>query len=460
MKLMRKKSTISREMVTYLLKSFKPCSFLILLASLIVLQGCLSNIVSHVRSEGYSNTSKPIFTPDIEDPLHAPMIGSTIKSLVETPEGNFLAATERGWMLFDHQFRVQQSALFEQEYVAVKAISTDHEQWVYGTRPSDSKSSLSEHHVYGLDDSSLTYSFSCSPSRSVWWSGHYVVDLEGDGHSSLALLCWSEDLHYYIAFLDLRDGAVSRVEVPFLPLRAFLTTMSDGRQSFNLMRSYPLVRYGRDIDTPTPIYQSVDTQRWSKVVVSMKLAVTDTISKQYLMIEEFLTSRELNDKELQLLSTVYPGNILLRWEFDGTLQDWWYFDIKKNFRTVSTWLDLSRLRAGTEDATKIAVLYGWGHWCQWEACGYGIFQLKTDGDYKLIDFTADPIDAILVTTDDRLVATWSGKVYVYDLDSIRTDIPWQETIIPAEHLDWITGKSGLSESSIRETYMISNGRGQ
>ncbi len=439
--------------VLKLLKSFKACSCLFLIATLTLLQGCLGNIVSHYKSVGYQSKSEPVFIPDIENELHAPLTDSTIKSLIETPDGMLLAATENGWLLFDREFRVQDSLLFSQKYTSTRAIATGQSLWVYGSRPSSVEGSLSEHHIYRLNDPTPVYTYQCSNTR-VWWSS-YVVDLDGDGHSSLALPCRGDELHDYVAFMSLRDGRVSEVDVPFKPLKAFLSEASNGRRTLNLMRSYPLVHYARDIDTPSPIYRSLNTQKSDKVLVSIEETLSGTYEKKLSTVDKFLSLQDMNDKDLVIYDSVYPGGILLRWEFDGDLRDWWYFDLERNFRSVGKWLDLSR-RTEIEDQSIIAVLYGWGHWCQWAPCGYAILQLNTDGDYKLIDFTIDPVDSILVTTDYRLVATWGGKIYEYDLDTIRSDIPWQNSLIPSKHLAWMSERSGIAESEIRETYEISD----
>lgn len=343
----------------YPLNRFRALFFIILLATFVCLPGCLGSIASHYETQGYTSPSKPVFVPDAESPKHAPLIDSTIKSLVETRNGQFLGATEFGWLLFDHEFQLQESALFGQRYASVTAISTIHGKWVYGARSSDLDQSLTEHHVYRLDDPNPVYSYQCSTASNVWWSGHYVLDMSGDGHSSLALLCGSEEPDHYIAFLSLRDGLVSRVEVPFKPLRAFLSTNVDGKQSINFMRSFPSVHYARDIDTPSPIHRSLDNQSASKVVLSIESTTSEENVKRYSTIERFLTPPDLNDKELLVLDAVYPGRIFLSWNFDGTLQNWWYFDLKKSFRLVSDWLDLARIRPESEDESKIAVLYGW-----------------------------------------------------------------------------------------------------
>ena len=390
-----KPKDISRRVVK-LLESLKTCSCLFLIATLTLLHGCVGNIVSHYKSAGFQSTSEPVFIADTENELHAPLADSTIKSMVETPDGNFLAATENGWLLFDREFRVQDSVLFNQKYTSARAIATEQALWVFGSKPSSVEESLSEHHVYRLNDSTPVYTFQCRTAR-VWWSS-YIVDLDGDGHSSLAVPCRSDEHHYYVALMSLRDGGISEVDVPFSPTKAFLSEVSNGRQTLNLMRSYPLVHYARDIDTPSPIYRSLDTQNADKVLVSIEETLSGTYSKTFSTIDKFLSLQHLNDRELLIFDTVYPGWILLRWEYDGDLRDWWYFDLERNFRSVVKWLDLSR-RAEFEDDSVIAVLYGWGHWCQWAPCGYAILQLNTDGDYKLIDFTIDPVDSILVTTD-------------------------------------------------------------
>ena len=439
--------------VLLLVQSFKPCFCLFLIATLTLLNGCLGNIVSHYKSEGYQSTSEPVFFPDSEIELHAPLTDSTFKSLVETPDGNFLASTENGWLLFDRDFRVQNSMLFGQKYTSTRAIATDQALWVYASRPSSVEESLSEHHLYPLNDPTSVYTYQCNTAR-VWWSS-YVVDLDGDGHSSLALPCRNDELNYYVAFMNLRDGMVSEVNVPFIPSRSFLSKMSNGNQSINFIRSYPSVHLSRDIDTPSPIYRSLDTQKFNKVSLSIEETSTGHFIKNYSTIDKFFSFQKLVDKEFIKFDTVYPGNILLTWKFDGTLQNWWYFDLGRNFRIVGKWLDLSR-RTEVEDKSVIAVLYGWGHWCQWAPCGYAILQLNTNGDYKLIDFTVDRVDSILVTTDHRLVATWGGKIYEYDLDAIRNDIQWQKSLIPTEHLAWMSERSGLSVSEIRETYEISD----
>ncbi len=439
--------------VSKLLESFKTFFCLFLIATLTLLHGCLGNIVSHYKSVGYQSTSEPIFVPDIENELHAPLADSTIKSLIETPDGMLLAATENGWLLFDREFRVQNSVLFSQKYTSTRAIATGQALWVYGSRPSSVEESLSEHHIYRLNDPTPVYTYQCSTAR-VWWSS-YVVDLDGDGHSSLALPCRRDEFHDYVAFMNLRDGRVSEVEVPFSPLRAFLSEASNGGRTFNLMRSYPLVHYARDIDTPSPIYRSLNTQKYNKVILSIEETLSGVYKKTLSTIDKFLSLKSMNDKDLVIYDSVYPGNIILRWEFDGDLRDWWYFDLERNFRSVGKWLDLSE-RAEFEDQSMIAVLYGWGHWCQWARCGYAILQLNNNGDYKLIDFTIDSVDSILVTTDYRLVTTWGGKIYEYDLDTIRNDIPWQKSFIPSKHLAWMSERSGLSESEIRESYEISD----
>lgn len=125
---------ISRR-ISKLLESFKTFFCLFLIATLTLLHGCLGNIVSHYKSVGYQSTSEPIFVPDIENELHSPLADSTIKSLIETPDGMLLATTENGWLLFDREFRVQNSVLFSQKYTLTRAIATG--QALYGCTDQD-----------------------------------------------------------------------------------------------------------------------------------------------------------------------------------------------------------------------------------------------------------------------------------------------------------------------------------
>lgn len=429
--------------------------FLILLISCVLLQGCLGSIASHYRSVGYTNTTEPVFVPDTENLMHAPLLDSTINSLVETHHGTFLAATEKGWLLFDQTFQVLDFALFGQEYTSVAAISTPHGHWVYGAKTSEIGQSVTEHHVYRIGTPSPVYSYRCNTNHINHWLGEVVLDLNGDGHSSIAIPCWSEQLHYNITFLNLEEGNTSRVSVPFRPSWPFTSTMSNGKQSFNLMIGYPSIYYDRDIDTPSPIYRTLDTQSFNKVILSIEETSSGTYKKLYNTLENYYELPRLNDRGPYRLNSVFPGRTLLRWKLDGTLVNWWYFDMKRNFRN-SLSVKFSRLHTKSKDDSNLAVLYGWGHWCQWDPCGYAIFQLGNSGDYKLIDFTIDPIDSTLVTTEDRLIASWRGRIYEYDLGTIRESVPWKKSNIPVEHIEWISEQSGLSESEIRETYVIAD----
>ncbi|MYI76978.1 MAG: hypothetical protein F4077_04360 [Gammaproteobacteria bacterium] len=436
------------------------------------LTGCVANIVANFRGFGDPSTSVPIFEPDLGNPKHAPLITSTIQDLIEFSDQRIGAVTTTGSLIFDAQWEVSESALFSKTYLDVAILQTHETSWIYAeAHPVKSETEdwyTRDYHIYKFGATTPTYTYSCSRSPAYPFKGRPVVNLSGDGTFVVVIPCERANRTNFLAFLDLTNDTLRTLEVPFYPVVFVVGDSSSGRQSVIVLADYPRINI-HDIDNVSPEGRKLDLQRYKQVVYTIEETLTgeltgklsDEIPKFYsLTYHEIpaLVNRVVLDHDSEFLfnDKLYPRYALFQWRFDGTLKNWWYFDLPANFRSTSHWLnDKGNFNVERAPAS-IAVLSGWGHWCQWNPCQDAILLLGADGTYKLIDITTKHIDALLLTSRNTLLATREGEIHEYDLTSVQQNVAWRNSVVLAEHLDWISQRSGMSLEHLRELYWAPN----
>lgn len=452
---------------------FRACSsFLLVVFCVCFLTGCVANIVAYYRGFGDPSTSVPTFEPALGNPKHAPLTTSTIQALVEFSDQRIGAVTATGSLIFDAQWSVSESALFSKTYLDVAIFQTHETSWIYAeAHPVKSQTEdwwTRDYHVYKFGATTPTYTYSCSCSPAYPYKGRPVVDLSGNGTFSLVIPCQRANRTNFLAFLDLTNGTLRTLEVPFHPVVFVVGDSSSGTQSVIVLADYPGINY-RDFDSRSPIGRKLDLQKYNQVVYTIEETFTgDLTGKLSDEIPRFdsLTYHEIpalvnrvvldHDGEFLFNDELYPGYALVQWRFDGTLKNWWYFDLRANLRSTSHWVN-DKGKFSVEGApASIAVLSGWGHWCQWYPCQDAILLLAADGRYKLIDITTKDIDALLLTSQNTLLATREGEIHEYDLTSVQENVAWRNSVVPEQHLEWISQGSGMSLEHLKELYLAPN----
>ena len=433
---------------------------------LTLLTSCIGNVVAYYRSFADTSSAVRVFVPDLTHPSHSPLTSSTIRDLAEFPDNTIGAVTETGSLIFDSQWKVADSAMFSQSYLDVAIVQFRNTSLIYAeahpVRDSLKNWYIRDYHVYRFGESTPIFSFSCSTSSVFPYRGRPVIDLSGDGTSSIVIPCERADKSNFLAFLNLANGTVRTLEIPFRPSVFLVGTSHLGKQSVIVLADYPRTNV-LDIDDRSPINRQLDLRRYQRAVFTveestvgdLKGVLTHEIPNfESLMHNEIpaLRMRVVLDHESELLfnDELYPGHTLVQWRFDGTLKNWWYFDLPANFRMTSQWVnDRGRYKIDEVPAS-IAVQRGWGHWCQWYPCQDAIVLLRPNGMYKLIDITTQHIDDLLLTSEGSLLATRKGKVYEYDLETLQENVAWRPSVVPQKHLNWISLRSGLPRDQIKK----------
>ncbi|MXZ44832.1 MAG: hypothetical protein F4Z01_07660 [Gammaproteobacteria bacterium] len=433
------------------------------------LSGCVANIVAYYRGFGDPSTSIPIFEPSLGNPKHAPLTTSTMQDLVEFSDQRIGAVTATGSLIFDAQWNVSESALFSETYVDVAILQTHKTSWIYAeAHPVKSETEdwyTRDYHVYKFGATTPTHSFRCNRCPAYPFRGRPVVNLSGDGTFSVVFPCERANRTNFLAFLNLTNGTVRTVEIPFNPIIFVVGDSSSGMQSVIVLADYPRINI-HDIDDASPEGRRLDLQRYKQVVYTIEETFTGELTgKLSDEIPKFdtLTYHEIpalvnrvvldHDSEFLFNDELYPGYALVQWRFDGTLKNWWYFDLRANLRSTSHWVNDKGKFSVAGTPASIAVLSGWGHWCQWYPCQDAILLLGADGRYKLIDITTTDIDALLLTSRNTLLATREGEIHEYDLASVQENIAWQNSVVPEKHLEWISQRSGESLERLRKIYL-------
>ena len=264
----------------------------------------------------------------------------------------------------------------------------------------------------------------------------------------------------FLAFLNLTDGAIRTLELPFAPVLFVVGNSRSGKQSLIVLADYPRINIF-DNENVSPVNRKLDLRRYFRVAYTveetvageLKGTLSDEIPKfDSLMHNEIpaLVIRVVLDHDGELLynDELIPDTLYfsaIRWNS----QNWWFFDLRANFRVTSHWLnDRGEFNVAGAPVT-IAVLSGWGHWCQWHPCQDAILQLGPNGEYKLIDITTQDINALLLTSRSTLLATRTGTIHEYDLQSV------QENMF-GEPRSYQKG-TGLDFAKIRSVYKTSKG---
>lgn len=432
------------------------------------LTGCVANIVAHYRSFGDPSTAVPVFEPDLNNPEHAPLSASTVRDLAELSDSAFGAVTTTGSLKFNTQWEVIESAVFPQSYLDVAIIQTNERVWVYAeSHPIEDKSEnwyTRDYHIYEFGTTTPTFTYSCSSSNGLPYKGRPTVDLAGEGTFSIVIPCKRVDRTNFLAFLNLNNGTVRTIEVPFNPVIFAVGNSRSGRQSVIVLADYPRIK-AYDLDNPSPADRELDLRKYNRATYTvqetltgeLKGELTDNIPEfDSLMHNEIPTLRHRvvldHGGEFLFNDELWPGHALMQRRFDGSLKNWWYFDVRANFRLSKHWVYARDKYNDDGFAATFGVLYGWGHWCQWNPCQDAIIQFGPNGRYKLIDITTEKIGDLILTSQRTLLATREGKIYKYSLDEVKENIAWQTSDIPDDHLDWISRKSGVSMNELSEIY--------
>ena len=318
------------------------------------LTGCVANIIAYYRSFGDSSTAVPVFVPDLSDPKHAPLSASTIWDLAEFSDQTIGAVTRTGSLIFDAQWNVLESATFPQSYRDVAIVQTPQATWIYAEMEAIEDSTNNWYtrsgHVYQFGTTAPTFTYSCSSSTGLPYKGRPVVDLSGDGTFSIVIPCERVDRTNFLAFLNLTNGTVRTIEIPFSPVIFAIGNARSGMQSVVVLADYPRIK-AYDLDNPSPAERRLDLRKYNRATYTVEETLTGELKGEITdKIPKFdsLTHSEIpalrhrvvldHDGEFLFNDELWPGHALMQRRFDGSLKNWWYFDLSANFRLSKHWV--------------------------------------------------------------------------------------------------------------------------
>ena len=394
-----------------------------------------------------------IFPSASIDPTLSRLIGNQVESIVENPGGELIIAGRNGVLTFDTDSKnIRNSYEFDRTYDDVQVILASDSVWIHGRI--DREINLPRqpieqtHELLRLGDTSPQYSFECISVGIDEYVGYQVVDFGGDSHPSLVTLCWDGKNSHYASVLDLNNGDLRKIEVPFPATGALVGEHGLGKQSLVLLSYDPRALYrcreGWDI-SECGVSQSIarvtfviEKKNEHEVAGRIAESIPRADSYKYHSVARFLYSRAFLNGELLLNNAIFKGQLFFQWNIQGSLKHWWYFKRSEKVRDILKWIDIPQSTSKSRGLSAVVLARAWGDWCRWTNCGYRIIQLSYDGAYKVIDSTFHKIDDIVISSEQDLYASWLGDVYRYDLKDIEESVPWQESLVDKRTLQWIS----------------------
>ena len=222
-------------------------------------------------------TPVPVFEPDLNIPKDAPFLASTIRDLAEFSDQTIGAVTTMGSLMFDSQWNVVESATFPQSYSDVAIIQTNDRLWVHAeSHPIEDKSEnwyTRDYHIYEFGTTTPTFTYSCSSPSGLPYKGRPTVDLAGEGTFSIVIPCKRVDRTNFLAFLNLNNGTVRTIEIPFNPVIFAVGNSHSSRQSVVVLADYPSIK-AYDLDNPSPADRELDLRKYNRSTYTVQETLT------------------------------------------------------------------------------------------------------------------------------------------------------------------------------------------
>lgn len=394
-----------------------------------------------------------VFPPESADPTLVSLLGNQIEDFAESPDGRIFIASRTGVLTFNTNVdNVLSSFEFDHPYDDVQVIPSRDSVWIHGRI--DRATSLprqpieERHELWRLGSTEPSLSFQCNSVGVAEYVGYQVVDFDGDGLPSLVALCWDGKDSHYATVVDLNRGAAKKIEVPFSATGALIGEHGVGKQSLVLLSYNPRSLYrcteGWDISqcgvsrSLTSITLVIEENNEHEIAGRIAEAIPTANSYKAHSIPRFLYSKVYLNGELLLNNAIFKGQLFLQWNVEGQLKNWWRFKRTEKVRGILKWIDVSQSTPNSNKIAAIALTQAWGDWCRWTNCGYRIIQLGIDGTYRVIGSTTHRIDDIMITSENDLIASWDGKIYLHDLKKINETIPLQQSRLTAKQKRWIS----------------------
>ncbi len=388
-----------------------------------------------------------------DNPALVSLLGNQIEDFAESPDGRIFIASRTGVLTFDTGVeKVLSSYVFDHPYDDVQVIPARDSVWIHGRidrTTSLTRQPIEEHHeILRLEGTELSFSFRCTSVGVAEYVGYQVVDFGGDELPSLVTLCWDGKDSHYANVVDLNRGAVKKIVVPFPATGALIGEQGVGRQSLVLLSFDPRSLYrcregwaisqcgvSRSISSVTFV---IEQNNEHELVGRLDEAIPMADSYETHEVARFLYSKVYLHGELLLNNVTFKGQLLLQWNVEGQLKNWWNFKRRERVRDILKWINIPPSTSSSNGISAVVLTRVWGDWCRWTNCGYRVIQLSNAGVYKVIDSTTHRIDDIMITSENDLIASWNGKVYRYDLKKINETVPWQKSRLTAKQKQWIS----------------------